>query len=199
LAQMSASWCNTQPWKVHVADVAATERFRKELYAYAVENPELTPDFEFPVGFSDVLRARRLETAWQLYNSVGIAWGDREGSYRQALENFRLFGAPHVMLVTSDADLGPYGGIDTGIFIGNLLLALQALGIGAVAQAALASHAKFVRKYFGIGDHRRLVLAISFGWPDETHPSNQFRTLRAPPEDVIHWLGVGDAGAAFIP
>ena len=188
LAQMSASWCNTQPWEVHVTEGEITERFREALYAHGASGAASETDFDFPVRYSDTLKARRLETAWQLYEAVGIGWGDREGSRLQGLENFRLFGAPHVMLITSDADLGTYGGIDTGIFIGNLLLALQALGVGCVPQAALAVHSKFIRRYFGIGDHRRLVIGISFGWPDHDHASNNFRTLRAPPEGAIHWL-----------
>ena len=56
----------------------------------------------------------------------------------QALENFRLFGAPHVLIVTSERDLGVYGAVDCGLYGGSLLLAAQSLGIATIAQAALA-------------------------------------------------------------
>jgi proline dehydrogenase len=40
-----------------------------------------------------------------------VVRGDREASGRQARENFRLFGAPHVAIVTTDAALGTYGAV----------------------------------------------------------------------------------------
>ena len=137
LAQRSASWCNAQPWKVHLTQGPATERFRALMLAPADE-AEAGPDFEWPKAYQGAYRQRRFDCAMQLYDSAGIERGDREATARQARENFRLFGAPHVAMITSDAALGVYGAVDCGAFVAYFLLAATSLGIATIPQAALA-------------------------------------------------------------
>ena len=186
LAGRTPSWCNTQPWQVAVTEGAGTDRFRKALLEHvACAIPE--PDFPFPSAYTGVYRDRRRECGLQLYDSVGIAKGDNAGTMRQAVRNFELFDAPHVAIVTSEADLGVYGAVDCGLYIGNFLLAAQSLGLGAAPQAALASYSPFLRAHFDIPDHRRVVAAISFGHPDTDHPVNRFRTTRADLDHVVAW------------
>jgi nitroreductase len=187
LAQRTASWCNTQPWQLVVTEGAGTDRFRKELLEH-IEKSAPEPDFAFPVQYTGVYRDRRRECGMQLYDSVGIAKGEHEKTMRQALRNFELFDAPHVAIVTSEADLGVYGAVDCGLYIGSFLLGAQSLGLGATPQAALASYSPFLREYFGIPDHRRVVAGISFGYPDLDHPINAFRITREDPEQVAIWV-----------
>ncbi|TCJ93478.1 nitroreductase [Nocardia alba] len=186
LAQRTPSWCNTQPWEVVVTAGEGTQRFRKELLDH-IQTAGNAPDFEFPATYEGIYRDRRRACGFQLYDSVGIAKGDHEKTMRQMVRNFEFFGAPHVAIVTSEADLGIYGAIDCGLWLENFLLGAQALGLGAAPQAALASYAPFIRDYFAIPDTRKVVFGISFGHPDTTHPINNFRTARAPLEDQVTW------------
>ncbi|WP_228002501.1 nitroreductase [Nocardia australiensis] len=186
LAQRTPSWCNTQPWQVVVTEGAGTDRFRKELLDH-VQKSTPEPDFAFPKQYTGVYRDRRRECGKQLYASVGISKGDDEKTMRQAIRNFELFDAPHVAIVTSEADLGVYGAVDCGLYLGNFLLGAHSLGLGAAPQAALASYAPFLREYFGIPDHRRVVAGISFGYPDTDHPINSFRTARETLDQVAIW------------
>jgi nitroreductase len=187
LAQRTASWCNAQPWQVIVTCGAATDRFREALGRHAREHqPE--PDFAFPREYHDVYLARRRECGFQLYASLGIARGDREAAARQRLENFRLFGAPHVAIITTDEGLGVYGAIDCGAYVSNFALAARSQGVATVAQAALAAYPKFIRAHFRLPDRRLVVCAISFGYEDATHPANGFRTSRADIADAVTWV-----------
>ncbi|MFD5827239.1 nitroreductase family protein, partial [Lentzea sp. NPDC060358] len=127
VAQRTPSWCNTQPWHVELTEGAATERLRSRLLAHVRENGG-TPDFAFPAQYTGVYRDRRRECGVQLYQSVGIAKGDHEGTMRQAVRNFELFDAPHVAIITTEADLGVYGAIDCGLYLNSFLLAAQSLG-----------------------------------------------------------------------
>lgn len=183
LAQRTASWCNAQPWQVVITKGAATERFRQALIEQVGRTPP-APDFDWPREYRGVYLERRRTCGFQLYESVGIARGDRVASGRQTALNFALFGAPHVAIVTTDEALGVYGAVDCGAWVSNFMLAAQSLGVASIAQAALASHAAFVRQHFGIGDERRMVCGISFGYADPAHPANQFRTGRAPVSQV---------------
>ncbi|MFG3618665.1 nitroreductase [Nocardia sp. NPDC047654] len=190
LAQRSASWCNTQPWQVIVTTGQGTERFRTALAGYAAaRGGELGDEFDFPppAEYRGVYRERRRATGWQLYEAVGVERGDRAASARQAFENFRLFGAPHVAIVTTAADQGVYGAVDCGLYLGTFLLAATSLGIATIPQAALAGRSAFVREYFDLPEDRKILVGISFGYPDVDHPANSYRTTRAPLDEVVTW------------
>jgi nitroreductase len=106
----------------------------------------------------------------------------------QALKNFRLFDAPHMLLITSERDLGTYGAVDCGVYLSTLLLAAQSLGIACIPQAALASYAPFMRRHFDIPENRMIVAGVSFGYADAADPSNAFRSRRAAVEEVVTWV-----------
>ena len=78
--------------------------------------------------------------------------------------------------------------LDCGAWVNNFMLAARSLGIASIAQAALASRPAAVRKFFGIGEDRRIVCGISFGYEDPRHPANRFRTRRAGLGEVAVWL-----------
>jgi len=188
LAQRSASWCNTQPWQVIVTAGGGTERFRSALTAHVREGgQDVDPDFGQPGEYHGVYRQRRRTTGWQLYGAVGVQRGDRAASAEQSFQNFRLFGAPHVAIITTDASQGAYGAVDAGAYLGTFLLAACSLGIATIAQAALAMYSPFIREYFSIPGDRKVLAGISFGYPDLDHPANSYRTARAPLAEVVTW------------
>ena len=188
LAQRTASWCNSQPWQVIVTRGAGTERFRAAIHAHAVAQAKGAPDFPFPREYRGVYLARRRESGFQLYDAAGVPRGDRAAYARQTLENFRLFGAPHVAIITTDEALGVYGAIDCGGYVANLLLAVEAHGLAAIPQAALAGYSAFVRAHFGLPEDRRMVCGISFGFAEEAHPANSYRTTRAALADAVSFV-----------
>jgi nitroreductase len=192
LAQRTASWCNAQPWQLVITSGEATARFRQRLLEGAGEPGE--PDFAWPREYRDVYLQRRRECGFALYQSVGVARGDREGGARQHLENYRLFGAPHVAIVTSPESLGVYGAIDCGAYVSNFMLAARSLGIACIAQAALAWRPNLVREHLGLPPDRLVVCGISFGYEDPDHPANRFRTVRAGLEEAVTWVGEASAG-----
>jgi nitroreductase len=187
VAQRTPSWCNAQPWRAHITTGAATERFRAALLAHAPAH-KAEPEYAFPREYRGVYLDRRRECGFQLYEAVGVARGDREASARQAMENYRLFGAPHAMVVTTEEALGVYGVLDCGAWINNFMLAASAAGVACIAQAALAAYPKLLREFFGIGEDRRIVCGMSFGYEDARHPANSFRTRRANKEEVATWI-----------
>jgi nitroreductase len=171
-----------------IASGAAKERFRTAIYGEASSGAREDGDFSFPREYRGVYLERRRESGFQLYNTLGIARGDKAAYARQALENYNFFGAPHVAIIHTDEALGIYGAIDCGAYVGNFLLAAQALGLGAIAQAALARHSGLIRRHFRLGDDRRVVCGISFGFPDLDHKINAYRTSRASVADTATFV-----------
>jgi nitroreductase len=188
VAQKTASWCNSQPWRLEITSGAATEKFRRAMVEAASSGRPASGDFPFPREYTGVYLERRRESGFQLYNALGIARGDKAGYAKQALENFNLFGAPHVAIIHSDEALGTYGAVDCGGYVTSFMLAAQALGVATVPQAALAFHAELVRGHFGLGDDRRVVCGISFGYLDRSHLANSYRTRRAAIEDAVRFF-----------
>jgi nitroreductase len=185
-AQRTPSWCNTQPWQVVLLSGSATEKFRVALLEH-VAAAAPAPDIPFPQAYRGVYQDRRRSCGLQLYDAVGVTRGDRDASGRQARENFRLYGAPHVAIVTTDSALGEYGAVDCGAYVNTFMLAAHAHGVACIAQAALAAHAPFIHEWLGIPDDRRVVCGISFGYADVGHPVNRFRTSRATLTEAVDW------------
>ena len=53
------------------------------------------------------------------------------------LKNYELFDAPHVAIVTTEANLGVYGAVDCGLFVQTFLLAAESLAVAAVPRPPL--------------------------------------------------------------
>src|SRR6201995_1844154 len=187
-AQRTASWCNSQPWQVVIASGEAKERFRKAIYTEAASGVPENSDYPFPREYLGVYLERRRESGFQLYNTLGITRGDKAAYARQALENYNFFGAPHVAIIHTTEPLGIYGAVDCGAYVGNFMLAAQALGLGTIPQAALAGQSGLIRRHFNLGDDRRVVCGISFGYADHAHKVNSYRTSRAALTEVVTFV-----------
>lgn len=182
------SWCNAQPWAVTLTSGRETDQFRSALQA-EVASGTPKPDLPFPTSYSGIYKDRRRTCGWALYDAVGVEKGDRAGSARQMMQNFALFGAPHCAIISSPAELGPYGVLDSGGFVTAFTLAAQAQGVACIAQAAVASYGSFLHRYFDIPDDRSILCAISFGYSDTDHAANSFRTKRDEPDTFVDWRG----------
>ncbi|MCL4646555.1 nitroreductase family protein [Burkholderia multivorans] len=188
MAGRSASWCNVQPWQLVVTETPeSTERFRQALMERVAAHPDNESDLPFPPSYEGIYRERRRGAGLALYSALGIGPKDSERSAEQALRNFRLFDAPHVAIVTVPAELGPYALVDAGGFVSSFLIAAYAHGVATTPQGALARHARFVREYFGIPDTQHMICGISFGYVEDAHPVNQFRTTRAAVDDLLRF------------
>jgi nitroreductase len=65
------------------------------------------------------------------------------------------------------------------------MMAAEAKGIATIAQASIAEMSDIVRETLDIPEDRDVLCAISFGYSDAAHAANQFRTERAPLDEVL--------------
>ncbi|MEO8558970.1 MAG: nitroreductase [Rhodospirillales bacterium] len=180
IAQHTASWNNTQPWHLIITSGEETEKFRQALLTHTASGAERNADLPWPREYVGTSLERRRECGFALYNAVGIQRGDKAAYAKQGMENFRLFGAPHVAIVTGDEPLGPYGAVDCGAYVTSFMTAAQSLGVATIAQAAVTQNGDFIHRYFDIPANRMLICGISFGFADMSHPVNNYRTTRVP-------------------
>lgn len=188
LASLTPSWCNTQPWHVHVSTPETTQTWRTEIANRMGSGGAAASDVPFPRAYEGEYDKRRRETAWQLYEAVGVEHGDRAASLQQTLRNFDFFGAPHVAIITTEEALGSYGAVDCGLFVQSFLLAAQSKGLSTIPQAALAMQAPFFREALGLPPERQVLCGISFGYGVPEAPANTFRTPRKELDEVRTWV-----------
>jgi nitroreductase len=188
LAQSTPSDCNIQPWKTTVVGGSALEALRNAMYERASSGAAPVADISPIASYSGVYQERRRACGWTLYETLGIERGDRAASGKQALENFRFFGAPHLVLITTHASLGARGMLDCGGYVTNLLLAAQALGIATVPQASIAYRADVLRDQLQIPEDDLIVCGVSLGWADRDHLANSYRMSRASIDEVVRFV-----------
>ena len=178
------TWCNAQPWEVLVTRGEATEKL-SQLLIESTKTQQINPDFNWPTQYVGQYAQRRRQCGYQLYESIGIQKEDKKRRKEQMMLNYKFFGAPHVAIITSESDLGPYGSMDCGGFIAAFTIVAQAKGIATIAQASITGYAQTIRNYFQIPKNRLIQTAISFGYSDDLHPINHFRTEREKSENVV--------------
>ncbi|GAA1683671.1 nitroreductase [Citricoccus zhacaiensis] len=188
MAQRTATWCNAQPWTSYVLSGDTLERTREALTAHVTSGAEKAPDLVDPETYTAERLARRRQAGFALYGALGIGREDREARGRQHLENFRFFGAPHVVLVTLAAELREYGAVDIGAYIATLLLAAESCGLASIPQAAPALYAPALRETLVIPADKRIVATVALGYEDTAAAANAFRVPRAELGESVRFL-----------
>ena len=122
IARKTASWCNVQPWHLLITSAETTQSFRDALVEHATHATGIDSDIPFPEEYRGEFAERRREAGYRLYEALGIGRSDKDRRVAQGFENFRMFGAPHVAIVTIPAEFGLYAGVDCGAFIGSSCL-----------------------------------------------------------------------------
>ena len=193
-AQSTASWCNSQPWKVHLVSGKKLGELKSKLLKLAEEDKFDGSDIPYPyrddtrVSGKKLYKQRRYDCGMQLYESLNIKKEDYDARKKQSLENFKFFNAPHAAFITSEKLLGTYGVLDCGAFITNFMNFCTYYGVNSIAQAALASFSKTIKTFLDIDEKRSLVCCISFGIGVLNDPVNNFRTERGTINEVLEWL-----------
>lgn len=197
VAQRTPSWCNTQPWQVHVLSGEALTWFRGELRAYVTATPHgISNDVDLPGAYLGAYDERRRAAGYALYGSVGIERADKVARDELMMRNYDFFDAPQALVVTSDRAQGTYAALDCGAYVTNLMNAALERGVASIAQGAIGIYAGEVRRLLDLPEERIVLCGIALGWPAEDHPINSFRTERAGLDDVVHVVAPGVASTS---
>ncbi len=184
-ASRTPSNCNVQPWIIHLVQGKALGRLRAALIDAASVATPPDDDFKSTKTYPGVYRERQIETAQLLYGAIGVERHDKAGRAAASLRNFAMFDAPHVALVFVPEWAGPRELADAGAWAQTFMLALTALDIGSIPQAALGLYPGVTRQVLGIPDDQRLLYGVSFGYADTAAPANSFAVGRAALSDTV--------------
>ena len=103
---------------------------------------------------------------------------DIEGRLDQLKRNFSFFGAPIGMIITVEKEVDLNGWGHVGHFIQNICLASMEFGLGTCLQESWSMYPETVKNTLQLDDSEILWCGIAIGYPDNTHPINNYRTSR---------------------
>ena len=182
LASRSASGSNIQPWRVRVVAGAARARLTQAIFD-AVARDGFEPyqrDWNYyPIRWREPFLGRRRKIGWDMYNLLGVAKGDFEGTQQVRLRNYEFFGAPVGMIFTLDEDLEIGSWLDLGIFLGSVMIAARGHGLHTCPQAAFADFHSIIRPLLNIPENEVIICGMALGHIDPDAPVNTLKTERA--------------------
>ncbi|MEL7156910.1 MAG: nitroreductase [Actinomycetota bacterium] len=194
VAKQAPSSMNTQPWHVHVITGDPLERIRdgntERMMAGAAPDREIRNHG----AYTGVHRDRQKEVAAQLFESMGIDWGDKERRTDWAMRGFRQFEAPVSVVGTIDRDLADstVAYFDLGQFVYGMVLAAWDRGVGSVINGQGISQSSVVRAHANIPEDEIIVITVAMGYPADDFPANDVESHRRATEEIVTYVGYDD-------
>ena len=196
------SWSNTRPFKVAVASGDIRDRISTEfLSRWRVLSKIMrkgilnklrivysryglpTSNRSIAKPYPAELKPRAERVGREMYETFGVARGDRTARDQQWAKNYSFFGAPVELFIYVHKSLHVYAASDAGLMMQNLMLSAHAHGLGSCAQGAVAIWDDVVRKEFDVPKGYRLLCGISLGYPSESS-MNDFKANRLEVEEL---------------
>ncbi|MGV8058467.1 MAG: nitroreductase [Smithellaceae bacterium] len=190
-ANRAPSALNSQPWEFVVL---AGEPLRKLEEANAEKlkaGVPLVPEHQV-VGWTNdsIYRARQVELAKHIFQVMGIQREDKVKRDEWMERGFRCFNAPAVIIIFTDKTLSEVGPLlDLGAAMQNICLAALHFGLATCIHDQGIMFPNVAKKYAGIPESKRLIIAISIGYPDEGNIVNKITSTRESIDGITNWLG----------
>jgi nitroreductase len=182
---------NLQPWEFVVLAGDAVKKAGQG----NVERLQAGATLELEVAESgfpkdSVFRQRQVELAKQLFRLMGIEREDQEKRAAWMELGFRYFDAPAAIIIVSDKSLSGEGPLlDLGAVMQSICLAAWKHGLGTCIARQGVFYPDVLREVAGIPESKRIVIAISIGYPDWDFPANKVETDRERAADITTWVG----------
>ena len=186
-ALRAPSAINTQPWECWVVGGKTLQQLSRELFAEGTKETPSRADFRLTEIWKDTYLNRMRQNGKGLFGLLGIDRQDREKRKAFSLSMYKFFDAPQVIFLCLDSSLGDYSLFDCGCFALNICLLATSKGLGTCIQHSGVHYPDIIRKYVPIPAEKKILVAISIGYPDEQAVVNRFRSTRETLENVVHW------------
>jgi hypothetical protein len=145
-------------------------------------------------GYQGVHRERQKAIAAQLFEAMGIDWGDKERRHDWVLRGFRQFDAPVSIVVTYDKDLADndVAIFDCGAAVNGLVNAAWSKGLGAVINGQGIMQSPVVREFARIPEDEIIMTCVAMGYPGREFAANDVVSHRRVVDDVTQFVGFDD-------
>ncbi len=194
MAMRAPSSLNTQPWNFYVVTGEPLDRIRAGNTERNLAGVPASREFRGHGAYEGVHRERQKAIAGQLFEAMGIDWGDKAGRADWVLRGFRQFDAPVSVVVTYDraihgGDIAPF---DCGAVTNALVNAAWSEGLGCVVNSQGIMQSPVVREHAGIPDDQVIMICVAMGFPDDSFPANAVVSTRKAVEEAVVFVGFDD-------
>lgn len=195
IAKRAPSSMNTQPWHFHAVTGDPLERIREGNTERMLAGASVDREIKMSQhGYQGIHRDRQKDIAVQLFDSMGIEWGDKERRQDWVMRGFRQFDAPVSVVVTLDSALADdtVAHFDCGSATYGLVLAATSRGLGCVINGQGIMQSQVVREFANIPEDEVIMTCVAMGYPDEDFVANSVVSTRADNSDVVSFVGFDD-------
>ena len=186
LASKAPSAINLQPWEITVVAGKERERLSRILVKRMRElNISCGP------GAVSTLPEHFMQRQKELFDvlSAGIPEGvDFQDFINEGSCNF--YGAPVAIIISIDKVFSSARLTDVGIFVGYLVLAAHALGLGTCPIGLITAFEDEIKEELNIPENKKIVIGIAVGYPDPDAPINKVKSKRVPLSKIVRWRGI---------
>lgn len=189
-ARRAPSGGNLQPWHVYVVSGNRLQKLMAKIRRRALLHPRgEKPEYDvYPPSLHEPYRSRRYQCGEDLYASIGIPREDKKARFKQFAKNLEAFGAPVVLFFSIDRRMGNNQWAHLGMFMQTVMLLAVEEGLHTCPQESWSAFHGAVAKFIGLPDEQMFYCGMALGHADLDHPINQWRTDRAPLEDVAKFI-----------
>ena len=189
-ARWAPSSRNTQAWNVWVLSGGALERFKAAFKAAVAREEADAPDLpgtatgDWPQACS--MRAVELmKTRAETLEAAGEVSGPAVSMARMA----DCFGAPVLLVFGFEACLADASAsYDTASLVQSVCLAAHAKGLGTCQSTTLVRYPGLLRDVLPGSEEKKMVIAVTLGYPDLEAPANTFERSRADLDEIVTWV-----------
>jgi nitroreductase len=189
-ARRAPSGGNLQPWQVYVVAGQTLRVLIARVRAAGAEHPRgEPPEYNvYPPELREPYRSRRHQCGEDLYAALGIPREDKPARLRQFARNLEGFGAPMVLFFAIDRAMGQNQWAHLGMFMQTVMLLAIEEGLHTCPQEAWSAFHSTVAEFLDMPEEQLFYCGMAIGYADLDHPVNQWRTTRAPLEDIAKFL-----------
>jgi nitroreductase len=191
IAGRAPSAMNTQPWEFAVVTGEPLRKIREgnmeKINAGEIPRPE-----HQIAGWPNesVYRIRQVDLARHIFQVMDISREDKVKRDAWLTRGFRYFDAPAAIIIFVDKTLPEApAAVDVGAIMQNICLAALHFGLGTCIHDQGIMYPDVVKRYAGIPESKRLIVAISLGYPDENDIVNTITSTRESIDEITSWLG----------
>ncbi|MGT2929214.1 nitroreductase family protein [Streptococcus dentasini] len=182
-ASQTASWVNSQPWKVYVATGETLEKIKSDHRSLIEVGQKSTPIF--PV---------RSRTGFQEdQHSHMAAWSNRLDNFTEVGNetfwqlNQELFQAPAIMYFALPKNSPEWSILDMGAFLQTASLSANNQGLATMVAYELVKFPGNLAQILRVDSAYEIVIGMALGYESD-HPVNTFRPKRQSLDKILKIL-----------
>ena len=191
IAGRAPSAMNTQPWEFAVVTGEPLQKMREGNIEKIRSGAKPQPEHQVAGWPNDsIYRVRQVDLAKHIFQIMNISREDTVKRDAWLERGFCYFDAPAAIIIYVDKTLPEASpAVDVGAVMQNICLAALPFGLGTCIHDQGIMYPDVVKRCAGIPESKRLIVAISIGYPDESNIANQITSTRESVDKITSWVG----------